>query len=91
MKRDRSKRVVGEISSAALFAGIIIFAIGAYYAVVKAGLPYQDPTMELQIRYATYYGVGDILLMWGSVLSLCGAIARSIIWWSCRKERNAEK
>lgn len=89
--KDGSKRVIKEISSAALFAGIIIFAIGAYYAVIKAGLPYQDPTIELQIRYATYYGVGDILLKWGSALALCGAIVRSILWWSCRKERNAEK
>lgn len=41
--------------------GVVIFAIGMYFAFVKAGIPYQDPTVEMQIQYMADMKVGDIL------------------------------
>lgn len=34
------KSVFYRISGAAVLAGVIIFVIGAYYEVIKAGIPY---------------------------------------------------
>ena len=55
------KSVFYRISGAAVLAGVIIFVIGAYYEVIKAGIPYQDPPLELQIQYAVNLGIGDAL------------------------------
>lgn len=32
--------------------GLAISFTGAYYCIVKAGIPYRDPQLELQIQYA---------------------------------------
>ena len=41
------RHVLRTWSSAVLLAGCIVFAVGAYYEVIKAGIPYQDPPLEL--------------------------------------------
>lgn len=55
--RDLFKRFL----SAVFFAGLIMFAMGIYYCIIKAGIPYQDPTPEMTLQYAIYMGVGDVL------------------------------
>ncbi|MCM1494892.1 MAG: hypothetical protein NC089_03745 [Bacteroides sp.] len=62
-----------------LFAGIIIFLIGCYYAVLEAGLPYQDPTVEMQIEYAINLGVGKVLIRCGGLTFLLGLLFRIIL------------
>ena len=46
-------------SSAMLLAGCIVFAVGVYYEMIKAGIPYQDPPPALQIQYAVNMGIGE--------------------------------
>ncbi len=41
--------------NAAILAGIIILFTGIYYCVIKAGIPYQDPPLELQHKNGTNY------------------------------------
>ena len=65
-----------RFGGAAFLAGLMILLIGLYYAVVKAGIPYQDPTPEMQISYAVNESIGAILLKLGLVLSVCGGILR---------------
>lgn len=68
------------ILNSVILAGIIIFIIGWYYWIIKAGIPYQDPPLELQIKYAINMGIGDILVGKGFVIAVCGAIIRFIFW-----------
>lgn len=53
--------------------------IGAYYSIFKAGIPYQDPPLELQIQYAVNMGIGEILIRDGFRIFICGGIARLVL------------
>lgn len=68
------------ILSSVILAGVIIFIIGLYYWIIKAGIPYQDPPLELQIKYAVNMGIGDILVENGFVIAVCGGIVRFVVW-----------
>ena len=50
--------------------------IGIYYFLVKAGIPYQDPSTEMEIRYAVNSGIGEELIRTGIVLVILGGAAR---------------
>jgi len=76
MKVTKSESYLRQTINAILLAGIIILFIGAYYCVIKAGIPYQDPPLELQIQYAINMEVGDILVKNGFLISICGGVAR---------------
>ena len=73
--QNKSKNIFLNISNVAFLAGLIILVIGLYYLVIKAGIPYQDPTAEMQIQYAIHYGIGSILSKTGFILAVCGGIA----------------
>ena len=47
--------------------------------VIKAGIPYQDPTLELQIQYAVNMIIGVVLLGNGTVMVICGVIIRLLL------------
>lgn len=66
--------LLGRISSAVFLVGAIIFVIGIYYYMIKAGIPYQDPPIELQIQYAVNLEVGELLLKTGARLSCLGCV-----------------
>ena len=53
-------------------AGLIMQLIGLYYLVIKAGIPYQDPPPELQLRYAIHMGIGELLFRDGLLLFAAG-------------------
>ena len=58
------------------------FLMGAYYCVIKAGIPYQDPPLELQIQYAVNMGIGEQLVKNGFILIVGGGMIRVILWLS---------
>ena len=74
------KNILCKICNSAILSGFIIFFIGAYYCVIKAGIPYQDPPLELQIEYAINTGIGEILVKNGFAIVLYSCIARLILW-----------
>lgn len=78
--QNKSKNIFLNISNAVFLAGLIILVIGLYYLVIKAGIPYQDPTAEMQIQYAVNYGIGSVLSKAGLILAVCGGIARLVRW-----------
>ena len=66
-----------------ILAGIILLVIGLYYSMIKAGIPYQDPPIEIQIQYAVYVEIGEILQKNGFLIAICGGIIRlllALIW-----------
>ena len=78
--KNKMKNLFREISNAVLLAGLIILVIGLYYRIIKSGIPYQDPTVEMQIQYAINEGIGSILSKTGLILAVCGGIARVVVW-----------
>jgi hypothetical protein len=77
---DSTKAAKGEsyfrlILNSVILAGIIILFTGIYYCVIKAGIPYQDPPLELQMQYTINMGIGNILVKDGFLISICGGIA----------------
>ena len=62
-------------------AGFINIVIGVFYLVVVAGIPYQDPTPEMQINYAANMRVGDILFLIGAFLCIIGIIGKIVLYF----------
>jgi len=60
--------------------GIVIVVTGFVYDVLFAGIPYQDPTPELQARYDFHSSVANILYKTGGIVFLAGLVAIPFIW-----------
>lgn len=57
-------------------SGMIIILVGMYYLVVKAGIPYQDPPLELQIQYTVNMATGQELFKIGVFICAVGLAGR---------------
>ena len=75
---NKKNQFLKNISLAFLLAGVIILLIATYYSIIKAGIPYQDPPLELQIQYAVNMGIGDELFKTGLIVTAIGIIGRII-------------
>ena len=73
---NKKIRLLKTVSLAFILAGVIILLIGVYYLVVKAGIPYQNPPPELQIKYAVNMGIGDELFKDGLIVTALGLLGR---------------
>ena len=71
--------VLKKIFSSLIIAGAVILLIGLYYLIIKAGIPYQDPTTEMQIQYAINSGIGDVLSLTGLCMTVLASIIRIIL------------
>lgn len=78
--KEKTRRVICQTINSIILAGIIILLIGLYYMVIKAGIPYQNPTVEMQIKYAVNMGIGETLAVNGFVLAVSGGIIRLVLW-----------
>lgn len=85
--REKIYSILCKIMNSFILAGIIILFIGLYYWMIEAGIPYQDPTLEMQIKYAINMGIGEILLANGFIIAVCSGIVR-LIFGLIRKKRN---
>jgi len=83
--KDKTRNNLCQAINSVILAGLLLFFIGLYYWVIKAGIPYQDPTLELQIQYAVNMGIGNILVRSGFVVAICGGIIRLLVEMICRK------
>ena len=72
---------------AVILAGLIILLIGLYYWIVKAGIPYQDPTPEMQLRYEIDMRIGDELIKDGCITALIGIAGRAAAWLTGKRKR----
>ena len=80
------KRIWNDIANGLMIAGVVILLISAYYLVIKAGIPYQDPPPDLQIKYAVNASVGEELFKNGSIVFVIGLAGR-IVTWLLHKKR----
>lgn len=62
-----------------IIAGILILAIGFYYSAFKAGIPYQDAPIELQMQYEIDYNIGNVLTKIGSLTTVCSGIICAVL------------
>ncbi|MBQ3109596.1 MAG: hypothetical protein IJC69_00405 [Clostridia bacterium] len=68
----------GNITSAVIIAGIILFLIGFYLAAIKGGIPYQDPATQMQIKWQAYHLAGEWNMSAGLILTLCGVLSKIV-------------
>ncbi len=73
--KDKLKMFTGSI----IISGIFLLMMGIYYSMFKAGLPYQDPPLELQVSYAIDSGIGKNLTELGLVVFVFGLISNIMI------------
>lgn len=73
---EKIRQIFCRAADSVISAGVIVFFIGLYYWIVKAGIPYQDPPLELQIQYAVNMGIGNVLVVKGFWIALCGGAVR---------------
>ena len=83
--RDEMKKIWNNFTNGLIIAGALILLLGAYYSVIKAGIPYQDPPLELQIQYAVNMGIGDELCKVGLSVLTVGIVGRIIAWKANKK------
>jgi hypothetical protein len=84
------RKAVRMVALFILFAGIGILTMGIYFAVVKAGIPYQDPTETLIAEYAAFDEAGKICIWTGS-LSIVVGIAIMVLSLKKKKEVTSKK
>lgn len=76
---DKRRRLFQTILNSLILTGMIILLMGLYYAIIKAGIPYQDPPLEIQIQYAIYNGMGERLIKSGLLFIIAGIVLRFIL------------
>lgn len=87
--KEKTKHYLNFAISSIILAGIILFVIGLYYSMIKAGIPYQDPPLKLQIQYAINMEIGEILSKNGFLIAICGGVIRlllGLIWRKCQQK-----
>lgn len=77
--KQKALNIILAFMIALILVGIIIWVIGFYYSFFKAGIPYQDPTQELQIKYEIYYNIGKIFTKIGSITTVCSGIICAVL------------
>lgn len=77
--KEKTRSILCRLINSVIFSGVIILFIGLYYYMIKAGIPYQDPPLELQIQYAVNMRIGEILTGSGFVIAVCGGVIRLLL------------
>lgn len=89
--KEKKRYILCQIINAVTIAGIIILFIGLYYFIIKAGIPYQDPTLEMQIQYEVNARIGNVLMGSGFKLAICGGIIRFVLHLIWKKKKVIKK
>lgn len=67
-------------------SGFIILVVGLYYSIIKAGIPYQDPTPEMLEQYNRDARMGEILTLAGIIVEGICAVGFGV-WVLVKKLR----
>ena len=76
--------IMKKIANCFIVIGIIVFVIGFYVWVFKAGLPYSDPSPEMIRKYMFYNRIGEFMIPTGFVLAIIGVFLKIFI--RCKKK-----
>jgi hypothetical protein len=60
--------------------GLLIVLAGFVYDVIFAGIPYQDPTPELQAQYDFHSSIAGLIYKTGGTVLLVGIVVIPVIW-----------
>ena len=55
--------------------GLVIVGAGFIYFILFAGIPYQDPTPDLQANYSFHFAIAALLSKTGGIVFLLGLLA----------------
>ena len=61
-------------------AGTILVVSGFAYDLLFAGIPYQDPSPEIQERWIFHKGVADSIMAAGAIVLGIGCIWKACPW-----------
>lgn len=81
------------VPAAVIAFGMAIAAVGFAYDLAFAGIPYQDPSPELEVRYRFHSGVASAIESTGAAVlgaGLAGFVLAGV-WSLLRKARRREK
>jgi type IV secretory pathway TrbD component len=86
--KEKVRYILFPIINAFIIAGIIIWFIGLYYFMIKAGIPYQDPPLELRIQYEVDARIGNILMGSGFSIAVFSGVIRFVLHLIWKKFQN---
>lgn len=66
--------------------GLLLALTGFVYDVLFAGIPYQDPTPEIQVRYDFHSCIAGLFYKSGGTILLFGVMTIPIIWIKTKKK-----
>lgn len=69
---------------AILLSGVFVLILGLYFVGIKAGIPYQDPTTEMTIRWMAYQSAGEVCARFGISIfafGLVGWLVNKFLEW----------
>ncbi|PKM63200.1 MAG: hypothetical protein CVU97_01315 [Firmicutes bacterium HGW-Firmicutes-21] len=75
---------IEQLLNSFILTGFIVLLIGLYFIVYKAGLPYQDPTIEMVIRQEAYNMAGESCMLSGGIILAIGITTRAILIFAKR-------
>lgn len=78
------KRVIKTIAFPVL--GLFIVLIAFAYDILFAGIPYQDPTPELQAQYDFHSAIASLFYKTGGIIILFGLVLTPILWKITKRE-----
>lgn len=87
--KEKARYILCPMINAVIIAGIVIWIIGVYYFMIKSGIPYQDPPLDLWIQYEVDARIGDILMGSGFKIAVCGGMIRfilNLVWKRSQKQ-----
>jgi hypothetical protein len=72
--------------------GLAVTVVGFAYDLAFAGLPYQDPTPEMQARWRYHSGVASAIELSGAGILLLGVVALVVValWSLAAKARRTQ-
>lgn len=76
-----------KICILAIIVGIVLMLTGLYFSIIKAGIPYQDPTPEMVKEYARSQYIGLISFRCGLAIEILAGIG--LVVTRILKKRNA--
>jgi hypothetical protein len=79
-------RKMKKLPLALLVFGVLMVLGGFVYDAVFAGIPYQDPTVEMQARYDRHAGIATKTMWTGFVALIAGIVSLAVIKTASKKE-----
>ena len=82
---NNMKKIAKTMSLPVIGFGVVL--VGFFYEVLFAGIPYQDPTPELQARYDFHGAVAGWFYKTGGIALLLGVVAIPFILKRTKKSK----